>query len=129
MSKKKHHAHAMRFLNTRVLWIEQAAHFPKFLQETRELLDECSGFRLTPEEIGNEALVILGFLLLETDSFEGRTDKERKRELHALIEVYVRIRDEDGDQGMERRNIISMVRESGALLRGRVRPKLEPELQ
>lgn len=129
MSNKKYHASTRRFWDTKVLWIEQAAHFPKFLQETRELLDECSGFRLTADELGGEARVILGFLLLETDSFEGRTDKERKRELHALIESYVRIRDEDMDPGRGYRNIISMVLEASAISREHMRPKLEPELQ
>lgn len=125
MSKPGRQSDKTKFVGKKVLWIEQAKHFPLFFKKTQELLDERSGFRLNSSELDIEASVILGFLLQETSYFEGMNDKETERVLYRFIETYLDIRDEEWYPGISYKEI---AQEANAILNGHIQPKLEPEI-
>lgn len=128
MSKPGRQSDQAKFVGNKVLWIEQANHFPEFFKRTQELLNERyerSGIRLSSADIDVEASIILGFLLAETGYFEGMNDEERECVLYHLIETYVGIMDEEWHHGISYRKVVS---KANMLLNGLIQPKLEPEI-
>ncbi len=124
MPKRGRRSNKTKFIDDGALWINQAKHFSSFLEKTQEFLDKRSGFKLSSSDIDIEADVILGFLLQETNYFEGMDDKERERILYRFVETYVDIRDEEWHLGISYEGIVL---EANAILNSRIQPKLAPE--